>query len=132
MPRILSAKPDSRLIPLPWQTPLAQWPEDHLVALPRGISRHVVRFIKVGNDVYAAKEVIEAAAVHEYRMLQELAREEGTPLDQMAVLYRIHAMSPVLEAALGWTLCVTGGGLLLAGSQYRAEGNHGRQHATAK
>lgn len=38
----------------------------------------------------------------------------------------------VLEAALGWTLCVTGGGLLLAGSQYRAEGNHGRQHATAK
>ncbi len=65
MPRILSAKPDSRLIPLPWSLPLTDWPTEHLVALPRGISRHVVRFIKVGNDVYAAKEVIEAAAVHE-------------------------------------------------------------------
>ena len=73
MPRFLSSRPDSRLIPLPWETPLAEWPAEHLVALPRGISRHVVRFIKVGNDVYAAKEVIESAAVHEYRMLQEAA-----------------------------------------------------------
>lgn len=86
MPRILSAKPDSRLIPLPWQTPLAQWPEDHLVALPRGISRHVVRFIKVGNDVYAAKEVIETAAVHEYRMLQDLAREDTPAVEPLAVI----------------------------------------------
>ncbi|MFT3832965.1 MAG: DUF4032 domain-containing protein [Micropruina sp.] len=86
MPRILSAKPDSRLIPLPWDLPLAEWPKDHLVALPRGISRHVVRFIKVGNDVYAAKEVIEAAAVHEYRMLQELTREDTPAVEPLAVI----------------------------------------------
>ena len=54
--RFLSAKPDSRLLPLPWSTPLAQWPQERLVALPRGISRHVVRFITVDDDVYAAKE----------------------------------------------------------------------------
>ncbi len=78
MPRFLSASPDSRLLPLPWSTPLAQWPEDHLVALPRGISRHVVRFIKVGDDVYAAKEVNEKLAVHEYRLLHDLKRI-GTP-----------------------------------------------------
>lgn len=71
MPRFLSAKPDARLIPLPWGTPLADWPTDVLVALPRGISRHVVRFVAVDDDVYAAKEVIEAAAFHEYRMLQD-------------------------------------------------------------
>ncbi|MBK8448223.1 MAG: DUF4032 domain-containing protein [Micropruina sp.] len=86
MPRILSAKPDSRLIPLPWELPLTEWPTDYLVALPRGISRHVVRFIKVGNDVYAAKEVIEAAAVHEYRMLQELARENTPAVEPLAVI----------------------------------------------
>ena len=86
MPRILSAKPDSRLIPLPWELPLTDWPTDHLVALPRGISRHVVRFIKVGNDVYAAKEVIQSAAVHEYRMLQELTREDTPAVEPLAVI----------------------------------------------
>ena len=86
MPRILSAKPDSRLIPLPWDLPLADWPTDHLVALPRGISRHVVRFIKVGSDVYAAKEVIQTAAVHEYRMLQELSRENTPAVEPLAVI----------------------------------------------
>ncbi|GAE77873.1 chromosome segregation ATPases [Cutibacterium acnes JCM 18918] len=70
--RFLSAKPDSRLLPLPWSTPLAQWPQERLVALPRGISRHVVRFITVDDDVYAAKEVVEHLAIHEYRLLHDL------------------------------------------------------------
>ncbi|HLM21691.1 MAG TPA: DUF4032 domain-containing protein, partial [Propionibacteriaceae bacterium] len=63
MPRFSSAKPDTRLLTLPWETPLGEWPEDMLVALPRGISRHVVRFVRVGNDVYAMKEVLEHLAV---------------------------------------------------------------------
>lgn len=78
MPRFLSAQPNARLIPLPWGTPLEQWPENLLVALPRGISRHVVRFIRVGDDTYAAKEVVEHLALHEYRILHDLTRA-GTP-----------------------------------------------------
>ncbi|MDR1512535.1 MAG: DUF4032 domain-containing protein, partial [Propionibacteriaceae bacterium] len=78
MPRFISAQPDSRLIPLPWETPLADWPLDLLVALPRGLSRHVVRFIQVGHSLYAAKEVIEHLALHEYRLLHDLNRL-GTP-----------------------------------------------------
>ena len=74
MPRFLSAHPDARLLPLPWGTPLAEWPAEHLVALPRGISRHVVRFIRVGDEVYAAKEVVEHLAIHEYRLLHDLMR----------------------------------------------------------
>ncbi|WP_316669133.1 DUF4032 domain-containing protein [uncultured Propionibacterium sp.] len=86
MPRFLSAKPDARLIPLPWGTPLAQWPIEHLVALPRGISRHVVRFIKVDDQVYAAKEVVERLAIHEYRLLHDL-RRLGTPsVEAVAVI----------------------------------------------
>ena len=86
MPRFLSATPDSGLIPLPWNLPLADWPEDRLVALPRGISRHVVRFIRVGGSVYAAKEVIEHAALHEYRMLQDLSRLDAPAVEPIAVV----------------------------------------------
>ncbi|MFV0451583.1 MAG: DUF4032 domain-containing protein [Propioniciclava sp.] len=86
MPRFLSAQPDARLIALPWHRQLADWPTEHLVALPRGISRHVVRFIGVGEDIYAAKEVLEASAVHEYRMLQDLIRLDTPAVEPVAVV----------------------------------------------
>ena len=86
VPRFLSSRPDSRLIPLPWEIPLAEWPAENLVALPRGISRHVVRFIKVGNSVYAAKEVIEHLAIHEYRMLADLHRTDTPAVEPLAVV----------------------------------------------
>ncbi|HSN42848.1 MAG TPA: DUF4032 domain-containing protein [Propionibacteriaceae bacterium] len=86
MPRFLSAQPDARLIPLPWGVPLEDWPAEHLVALPRGISRHVVRFIKVGDSVYAAKEVIEHLAIHEYRMLHDLMRLDTPAVEPLGVV----------------------------------------------
>lgn len=84
--RFLSAKPDSRLLPLPWSTPLAQWPQERLVALPRGISRHVVRFITVDDDVYAAKEVVEHLAIHEYRLLHDLMRLDTPSVEPIGVI----------------------------------------------
>jgi Domain of unknown function (DUF4032) len=86
VPRFSSAKPDTRLITLPWETPLAEWPEDMLVALPRGISRHVVRFVRVGRDVYAMKEVMEHLAVHEYRLLRDLARLDTPSVEAIGVV----------------------------------------------
>ena len=74
MPRFVSTLPDASVITLPWSTPLEQWPEDVLVALPRGLSRHVVRFIGVGDAIYAAKEMPDEVAAREYQMLSELAR----------------------------------------------------------
>jgi len=74
VPRFLAAKPTAELLQLPWQVPLADWPTQHLVALPRGISRHVVRFLAVGEDILAAKEILEEVSVHEYRLLTELKR----------------------------------------------------------
>ena len=85
MPRFLSAKPDARLITLPWETPLAEWPEERLVALPRGISRHVVRFVRVGKEVYAVKEVLEHLALHEYRLLRDLKRLDTPSVDPVGV-----------------------------------------------
>ena len=71
---------------LPWETPLAEWPEDMLVALPRGISRHVVRFVRVGNEVYAMKEVLEHLAVHEYRLLRDLTRLDTPSVEAIGVV----------------------------------------------
>ena len=66
--------------------PLAEWPIEYLVALPRGISRHVVRFIRVGSSVYAAKEVIEDLAIHEYRLLSDLHRTDTPAVEPLAVV----------------------------------------------
>ena len=86
VPRFLSASPNVALLPLPWSQPLSSWPDEYLVALPRGISRHVVRFIRVGDEVLAAKEVNETLALHEYRLLHDLDRL-GTPaVDPIAVV----------------------------------------------
>lgn len=86
MPRFLAAQPDSRLITLPWATPLADWPEEYLVALPRGISRHVVRFVRVDSEVYAFKELVERLAWHEYRLLRDLTRLDTPSVDAVGVV----------------------------------------------
>ncbi|TRY20126.1 DUF4032 domain-containing protein [Tessaracoccus rhinocerotis] len=86
MPRFLAAKPDADLIRLPWNVPLESWPTAHLVALPRGISRHVVRFIQVGDDILAAKEILEEVAVHEYRQLTELRRLDVPAVEPVGVV----------------------------------------------
>ncbi len=86
MPRFLAAKPDANLIRLPWNVPLEDWPTHTLVALPRGISRHVVRFIQVGDDILAAKEVLEEVAVHEYRLLTELRRLDVPSVEPVGVV----------------------------------------------
>ena len=42
---------EQRLTHLPWDVPLEDWPEDLVVALPRGISRHIVRFVRIDGVV---------------------------------------------------------------------------------
>jgi uncharacterized protein DUF4032/lipopolysaccharide kinase (Kdo/WaaP) family protein len=74
------------LLDLPWDVPLVAWPEKHLVALPRGISRHVVRFARAGGEVFAVKEVGEWAAVREYGLLRDLDRLVVPAVDPVAVV----------------------------------------------
>jgi hypothetical protein len=50
-----------------------------------------VRFIRVGESVYAAKEIVQTIAMHEYRLLQDLTRL-GTPaVEPLAVVTQRHA-----------------------------------------
>ena len=60
------------LLGLPWDQPLEEWDERHLLEVPqRGISRHVVRFTVSDGRVYALKEISEHLARHEYALLAE-------------------------------------------------------------
>ena len=71
---ITAARPDPALLDLPWSVPLEDWPADHLAALPRGISRHVVRFVRLSGRVLAVKEIKVDLARREYAMLRNLSR----------------------------------------------------------
>ena len=71
---VTAALDDPDLLFLPWHVPLEQWPPDRIVALPRGISRHVVRFTRLHGKVYAIKEVGEHLARHEYDLLRDLVK----------------------------------------------------------
>ena len=66
--KITAASSNPKMFTLPWHKPLATWPEDLLANLPRGISRHVVRFVHVGDEVYAMKEITRQVAEREYEI----------------------------------------------------------------
>lgn len=74
------------LLELPWHLPLEEWPEKHLVPLPRGISRHVVRYARAGSEVVAVKELAERPATREYELLRGLARLGIPAVDPLAVV----------------------------------------------
>ncbi len=71
---ITAANVDPALLDLPWDIPLEEWPRDILAALPRGLSRHVVRFVNLSGRVIAVKEIGENVAHREYDLLRDLVR----------------------------------------------------------
>jgi hypothetical protein len=75
---------------LPWDQPLEQWPEDPALAEKRGISRHVVRLIRVNDEpdaeIYAVKETVSEFANREYAALRELRRLQAPSVDPIAVV----------------------------------------------
>ena len=72
--RIVATRPNPALVTLPWHLPLEDWGDDVVLQLPRGLSRHVVRIVRLGQDVYAIKETREQWAFREYRLLRDLRR----------------------------------------------------------
>ena len=81
-----AATTSHELLDLPWATPLEEWPTERLVALPRGISRHVVRFVRVSGRVYAVKEVIQTLAEREYRLLRQLEKMDVPSVEAVGVV----------------------------------------------
>lgn len=84
---ITTARPDPALLDLPWSTPLEEWPDSVLAALPRGISRHVVRFVKLGSRVLAVKEIKSDIADREYAMLRNLRKLDVPSVEPFGVVH---------------------------------------------
>ncbi|MDF9717393.1 DUF4032 domain-containing protein [Nocardioides sp. ChNu-99] len=104
--RIVANRPDPALVTLPWSTPLEEWTE-HVVPLPRGLSRHVVRIVQLPGRggrppaTYAVKETQEPLAFREHRLLRDL-RRAGLPsvTPEAVVTGRTAADGEPLPAAL--------------------------------
>ena len=89
------------LVDLPWSVPLEHWPASQLVGLPRGISRHVVRFVQVSDVVYAIKEIGAFSARREYALLRELERRRVPAVQVIGLVEgRRSADGEPLETAL--------------------------------
>lgn len=84
--QITAARPDPALLDLPWSLPLEEWPEETLAALPRGISRHVVRFVKLSGRVIAVKEIRADLAEREYHLLRLLRRLDQPSVEAFGVI----------------------------------------------
>ncbi|MEL0149316.1 MAG: DUF4032 domain-containing protein [Pontimonas sp.] len=74
------------LFDLPWDISLEDWPQDTIAALPKGISRHIVRFIHLGDHIVAVKETTEALAIREYDMLHKLDRLDVPCVEPVAIV----------------------------------------------
>ncbi|WP_309069102.1 DUF4032 domain-containing protein [Microbacterium sp.] len=84
--RITATETDPQLLTLPWSIRLEDWPSRHIVKLPKGISRHVVRFSELSGQVVAVKETTAEMAQREYDMLGALARLDVPCVRRVAVI----------------------------------------------
>ncbi len=84
--RIVATTPDPALVTLPWHLPLEEWDGDFLVPLPRGLSRHIVRFVRLEDHIYAVKETREPIALGEYRLLRDLRRIKAPAVEPVGVV----------------------------------------------
>ena len=69
--------------------------------LPRGLSRHVVRIVRLRDRIYAVKETVEDIAFREYRLLRDLQRLNlPAVVPQGVVTGRVDAAGEELPSAL--------------------------------
>jgi hypothetical protein len=83
---IVSSAVEPELLTLPWDISLEDWPDDTITALPKGISRHIVRFAQLGDYVIAIKETTEEMARAEYDMLKRLSKLDVPCVEAVAIV----------------------------------------------
>lgn len=83
---ITAATVDPALLDLPWHLPLEAWPADNIAALPKGLSRHTVRFAHLSNHVIAIKETLPELAKREYEMLKALQKLDVPCVEPFAII----------------------------------------------
>ena len=95
-PRLRLRDPAISLVELPWEIPLADWPEDlSFRELPIGPSRHRVRFLVADGTLYALKELPIGVGRREYDVLLRLETAGLHAVSPVAI-----AEAPRLETAI--------------------------------
>jgi len=101
MPSFVAVRAAPGLLALPWGIPLEDWPAGVIVALPRGISRHVVRFVRVDGLILACKEIAERTAMREHALLRDLNRLDVPCVEPVGVVVdRVDPDGEPLDAIL--------------------------------
>src|SRR3989442_9731336 len=76
------------LLDLDWARSIADWTTAQLVDLPRGISRHTVRFVAFDQGTYAIKELPLTAAQRDYETLRRLGDVNGPAVRPVGLVVR--------------------------------------------
>jgi hypothetical protein len=65
---------------------LEDWPKENIAALPKGLSRHTVRFAHLEDHVIAIKETLFDLAKREYDMLRRLEKLDVPCVEPFAII----------------------------------------------
>jgi hypothetical protein len=86
---------------LPWDSRLADWELPNLLDLPKGISRHEVRFLSYPRGIYVVKELAQAPARNDYAVLRELEAVGAPAVTAVGLVeHRTHDQTEEGAAAL--------------------------------
>ncbi len=77
--RLTTLGTNTGLLELPYGLPLAEWDESLIVHVPRGISRHIVRFVEADGEIFAVKEATDRYVLREHSLLQ-LLEDRSVPV----------------------------------------------------
>ena len=81
---------------LPWDTSLIEWDVPHVLDLPKGISRHEVRFVSYPEQIYVVKELQTRPARNDYSVLRSL-EAVGAPAVRAVGLVENRSDDPTAE-----------------------------------
>jgi Domain of unknown function (DUF4032)/Lipopolysaccharide kinase (Kdo/WaaP) family len=71
-PRLTIRPGHPDFLDLPWEESVVAWRVPHLLELPKGISRHEVRFLSYPHGIYVVKELQQRPARNDYSVLRTL------------------------------------------------------------
>jgi hypothetical protein len=91
---IRTGHPD--FLDLPWNTTIVDWDVPHMITLPKGISRHEVRFFQYPEGIYVVKELSARAARQDYNVLRRLEALGSPAVVPVGVVEQRHA-DPLAE-----------------------------------
>lgn len=81
---VRSGHPD--FLDLDWEKSIVDWDTPRLLRLPKGISRHEVRFVNYDQGIYAIKELPHKAALNDYRVLRALEKLEAPSVTAVGIV----------------------------------------------